>query len=664
MRLFPRTLLALVGITLLSLPCAAQNWQNVGPDGGDARSFAGDPAHPQHIFLGTTTGWMYESNDNGAHWLPLAKVTANADDMVLDNVVVDEAKTSRLVVGAWVLNHPDGGVFISEDDGHHWRSVSDMRGQSVRALAQSASDPKVFVAGTLTGVYRSSDGGEHWAPISPAGSMEIHEVESIAIDPVHADVIYAGTWHLPWKTDDGGKTWHSIKEGLIVDSDVFSIIIDPTMPSTVYASACSGIYKSLDGGGQFHKIQGIPSAARRTRVLMQDPLNHDVVYAGTTEGLYKTVNAGTTWKLMTPSYLIINDVHIDPKNTQHVFLATDRSGVLESDNGMQSYRDASVGFTQRQVAALAVDVHQPNNFYVGLLNDKRFGGVFFSPDSGATWIQRSNGLDDRDVYALVDSSSGNLLAGTSHGMLRWTGTSWDDVSNRMKETSRRVTHAVRKKHGRTYITTHVTTTETVATPDGKIDVSVRGLAYADGQWYAATAAGLYRSPDTGFAWLGGPVMGATDFRNVSAQGSNVLANAGYLVYGSVDGGKTWKALPLPSGWRRVRTVVVDESGRYWIGGRQGVATSDDQGQTWKVMHQLPIVDISGLTYDAQLKRVMITSYESNLIFGVDPATMQYTWWNAGWHTHAVQSFDNRLVAATLLHGVVVQPAQSASATAH
>jgi len=98
-------------------------------------------------------------------------------------------------------------------------------------------------------------------------------VESIAIDPGDPRIIYAGTWHLPWKTTDGGQHWNSIKEGVIEDSDVFSIIVDPKEPKVVYASACSGIYKSENSGGRFKKVQGIPSTARRTRVLMQDP-NH------------------------------------------------------------------------------------------------------------------------------------------------------------------------------------------------------------------------------------------------------------------------------------------------------------------------------------------------------------------------------------------------------
>ena len=166
----------------------------------------------------------------------------------MDNILVDESDPKTLLVGTWVVDHPDGGLFISHDAGKSWTSVEGMKGQSIRALSQAPSDAKIFIAGTLKGVFRSEDSGVHWNQITPAGSMDLHEVESIAIDPKDPRTIYAGTWHLPWKTTDGGANWHNIKQGLIDDSDVFSIIIDPTVTSVVYTSACSGIYRSDTGG--------------------------------------------------------------------------------------------------------------------------------------------------------------------------------------------------------------------------------------------------------------------------------------------------------------------------------------------------------------------------------------------------------------------------------
>ena len=249
---------------------AATSWIPVGPDGGDARSFAGDPTNSSHIFLGTTNSWIYQTKDNGATWERLAKLSKK-DDLIIDNIVVDSADPKTLYVGAWVVDHPDGGIFISHDAGESWTKAATMDGQSVRALTQAPSNPKMLVAGALKGVFESDDAGVTWKQITPPSSNELHEVESIAIDPKDPHTIYAGTWHLPWKTTDGGANWHNIKNGLIDDSDVFSIIIDPKDPQTVYTSACSGIYKTANAGEQNKKIQGIPSTARRTRVLMQDP---------------------------------------------------------------------------------------------------------------------------------------------------------------------------------------------------------------------------------------------------------------------------------------------------------------------------------------------------------------------------------------------------------
>ncbi len=412
----------------LGTVCQAASWYALGPFGGDARSLAADPAEPKHLFLGTATGWIYDSHDGGTSWMRVAQV-ANRNDLAIDHIVVDATHPKRLVVGAFVVGHPaDGGLYISEDYGKNWYSQAEMRGQSVRALARSNSDPKELVAGTLKGVFRSLDNGIHWQQISPEGSTEIHEIQSIAIDPADANVIYAGTWHLPWKTTDGGATWHNIKEGVIDDSDVFSIIVDPKNPKVIYASACSGIYKSTSAGELFRKVQGIPSAARRTRTLEQDPSNLDVVFAGTTEGLYRTVDAGAQWERLTPDDVIVNDVYVDPTNAKHVLLATDRGGVYRSEDGGSTFETSNAGFSTRQVTAYASDATNPGKLYVGVVNGKRTGGVFESVDGAVHWQQESEGLGGRDIFSLLSLEDGTLLAGTEHGIYRLSGASWKDSS--------------------------------------------------------------------------------------------------------------------------------------------------------------------------------------------------------------------------------------------
>jgi photosystem II stability/assembly factor-like uncharacterized protein len=652
-------LLSASSLPLLALPPqAATNanpavtaWVPVGPDGGDARSFAADPADSRHLYLGTTNSWLYESRDNGESWHRLTKLSPK-DDLMVDNIVVDEANSKTIYVATWVVDHPDGALFISHDSGKTWIKSPAMDGQSIRALAQAPSNPKLLVVGTLKGVFRSEDGGLHWDQISPTNSAELHEVESIAIDPKDAKTIYAGTWHLPWKTTDGGANWHNIKQGLIDDSDVFSIIIDSATPQTVYTSACSGIYKSDNGGELYHKIQGIPSTARRTRVLMQDPVDHTMVYAGTTEGLYRSSSAGTNWTRLTGPDVIINDVYVDPKNPRHVLLATDRSGVLMSNDQAVSFAGSNQGFSQRQVAALAQDVKDPRRLYAGVVNDKMYGGVFTSGDDGKSWQQQSQGLDGRDVFSLAESPDGTLLAGTSHGIFVWRDGRWQ-AAGRVVQMEEKTIYTRRKGK-------RVKTTQTVAKPAGDIDGRVHGFDLTHSTWYAATSAGVFQSTDQGKVWMGGPVLGQTDYLSIHAMGPVVLATRRTGIAVSPDGGKTWQPEPLPGKLTTIRTSTIAPGGSMWIGGREGVYYSTDNGANWTFMSTLPISDINGIEYEGDLKRIVITSWSSTWVMAVNETDKSWKWWDAGWHVRGVRSNSGRLLAASLYNGVVVQPQNNAA----
>jgi len=640
-----------VSLALIAAAAASETkpWEPVGPAGGDARSFAPDPSNPKHIYLGTLDSWIYESQDGGFSWKRLAKL-GNAENLVLDNIVVDDADPKTILVGAWILSRPEGALYITHDGGATWKTVPDMDGQSIRALAQARSDSRVFVAGTLKGVYRSDDSGAHWKQISPAASSEIHEVESIAIDPADPNTVYAGTWHLPWKTGDGGANWRNIKQGVIDDSDVFSIIIDPKLPTVVYASACSGIYKSENGGELFRKQQGIPNTARRTRVLMQDPANSSIVYAGTTEGLYQTADGGAKWQRLTGPDVIVNDVYVDPSNDKHVLLATDRSGVLLSKDGGMSFIAANNGFSQRQVEALLVDNRNPNTIYAGVLNDKTFGGVFVSTDGGGTWDQRSVGLDGRDIFTLEQAPDGTVYAGTNHGLLRLEGGAWQPL-DRIVNTRQEEKIVIQKRK-------RVKVTKTVPLPATTMDSRVSSLDVSGPTWYAASASGLYTSVDQGQTWQGGPVLGHTDFVRVIASGDIAYAAGRQFLLTSLDSGKTWQSAPMPSNMTTLRFVAIASDGSIWLAGREGLFYSEDHAQSWAKLASLPFNDIDGLDFNPEYKRLMVTSANGTLMMAIDPVKKDWQWWDVGWKVHAVHSTGGRLVAASLFDGVVLQPKSS------
>jgi photosystem II stability/assembly factor-like uncharacterized protein len=641
---------------------AVPGWALSGPDGGNARRFAFSATDPDRIYVGTIDSWIYVSTDGGSSWSPLARL-GHQDDLVVDSLVVDRSDPKTLYAGVWVMDHSDGGIYISHDQGRTWSESADMDGRSVRALMQSRSNPRELVAGTLRGVYRSEDRGAHWSEISPPGSAEIHEVESIAIDPYDPQTIYAGTWHLPWKTSDGGAHWSEINKGVIDDSDVFSMIVDPSRPSVIYASACSGIYQSLDYGSNFRKVQGIPSTARRTRSLRMDPTDRKTVYAGTTEGLYKTTDEGASWTRTTGPEVIVNDVYIDPRNPQHVLLATDRSGVLASEDGGTSFQGSNTGFSQRQVAALLSDAKTPGTIYAGVINDKTYGGVFVSRDLGRSWKQQSDGLGGRDVFVLAQSSDGTLMAGTSDGVFRWDGSNWARAAE-----TQAASVPVEKKHARVKRGRggH-SRAESRAVASEQIRGRVMALVVvantgAGETWYAATAQDVFRSADGGATWTA--VLNAHDPAALSTSGDFVaLAVSGKKVFAarrrgileSGDDGASWQAERGPAGLASLECLAMTPDGSLWAGGREGVFFSEDQGHSWKALHQLPVVAINNLDWDPVLQRLMVTSEQGTLLYGIEPHDQTWKWWNTGWTVRLAASLQGRLVAATLYSGVVVQP---------
>lgn len=662
---FASALIAVIAVWFAARALAESAWNAVGPAGGAARAFAAVPGHPDHIFLGTTTGWIYQSLDGGASWHHLARL-GSSGDLIIDHILVDPENANRMYAAGWWPDRDGGGLWISTDAGRTWKEAPGLHGQSIRAFVEAPSDPKTLFAGTLQGVFRSNDSGAAWAQISPVGDREIHEIESLAVDPKNPDVVYAGTWHLPWKTRDGGKTWHSIKRGLIVDSDVFSIIVDPLKTKTVYLSACSGIYKSEDAGLLFHKIQGIPSSARRTRVLMQDPANLDIVYAGTTEGLYKTLNGGRTFRRMTGPDVIVNDVFVDPSNPNRVLLATDRGGVMASDNAGESFSESNEGISGRKVEALLVDRKNPERMYAGVVNDKNYGGVFVSSDGGSKWTQIGNGLQGLDVFALAQAKDGTVLAGTSHGIfaLPVSGTNeaavqdpavdapdaalnWKPV-NTLANTLLKV--ASKKING-----TRVNVEEKVKDPVTDLDARVTALDASGDVWLASTTLGLFTSKDKGATWQGGPVMGQGDYQSVAAHDGVLAASRPEGLVESADGGQTWMPISTPQLMTRIHRIAFTPNGVLWVGAREGVFFTPDLGKSWKWLQRLPFRDVDDLSYDAAIHKLLVSSSRSDQIFAINPKTITWNWWQTGYNIALIRAAGNRLVAASVDDGVVVEP---------
>ncbi len=260
-----RVLAALALSWTFAIPMHAANWFPLGPYGGDARCFAADSGNSKHLYLGTASGWIYESRDGGANWSRLSQIH-DRNDLIIDHILTDARNPRRLVVGAWIVDHPDGGMFISEDGGKTWNDVSQMHGQSVRVANAVGFQPRYDGRRNLAGSvsyhgqrFALEPGQSGWKHRDSRGAVGCDRSEESAD---HLCRHVASAVERPSMAELTGK---NIKQGIIEDSDVFSILVDPFSLMLSISAPCSGIYKSVNAGGFIQEGTGYslsPLAAR------------------------------------------------------------------------------------------------------------------------------------------------------------------------------------------------------------------------------------------------------------------------------------------------------------------------------------------------------------------------------------------------------------------
>jgi photosystem II stability/assembly factor-like uncharacterized protein len=590
-------------ILLAALPLNAQTWQAIGPTGGDVRALAVDPSHPEFVYLGTTDGHIFGSQDSGGHWSMLG-LAGPAGNAIVTAIIIDPRDSDTLFAATWTREKygEGGGVFLSRDGGRSWRD-SGLAGHAVRALAEAPSNPDILVAGALDGVFRSRDRGRNWDRISPAGDPELRDLDSLSIDPVDPGVIYAGTFHLPWKTEDGGQHWLPIHQGMIDDSDVLSLAVDSTTPQRIFASACSGIYRSEDAGSHWQKIQGIPYSSRRTPVLRMDPSNPAILYAGTTEGLWKSPDGGATWRRISPADSVINSLVIEPSSASpgttrsvpsigRILVGTEQQGVIASEDGGENFREANEGFHHRRIVSLAANPANPAEIVAVVAGSSE--PVVGSKDAGRTWSPMSAGLDAADVRHVYSAASGWWAALASGGLAHFDAqkAAWTRIGL-MDES------APTRQQGDARITdAHLATPRASTGRWRQFEAPVNDLAFSDAAWFAATDDGLFASRDEGLLWTAvpfAPLPLPVDSVRVSRDGRKLRIVSSRAMMFSDDAGETWQwhDLPLASGGA-LRLEFPDPSAALALS-PTGLYISRDAGMTWhQAQAGLPHVSISGL----------------------------------------------------------------------
>jgi photosystem II stability/assembly factor-like uncharacterized protein len=440
------------------------------------------------------------------------------------------------------------------------------------------------------------------------------------------------------------------------------------------------MYKSQNKAELFHRMLGLPHSAMRTRVLKQDPVRPNIVYAGTTGGLWKTVDGGDKWKLVSDESVIVNDVMISPQNPDHVLVATDRGGVLASNDAFAHYETSNRGFAHRVIGGVVADNKDPNRIYVGVVNDKDLGGFFVSDDNGSTWRQSNQGLDERDILSLQQARDGVMFAGTNHGVfyLDALNGAWQPASMILgaqpspQAEEKPVTKTTSTRSGKKVVSrTAAAKKSVVADKPIPLEKTPRILAFnLDGEkWYAATTDGVFVSSDQGHKWYGSQVQDEHEFIAVTsfADGSVGLV-APTHAYVSRDEGKTWNQLVIPHYVTGIYNLTQAGDGSLWLATREGAIHSMDAGVTWEhILGGLPARNVYMVRYDAASKSLLATAQHTHGVFeSKDGGQSWHRSADTGVSIRAAINFQGRILAASSYNGLLLQQGEGglSAETAH
>ncbi|MEZ5407729.1 MAG: hypothetical protein R2761_06875 [Acidimicrobiales bacterium] len=365
-------------------PLAVPNGQTYGGNriliSGRVTAIAAHPTDPARLWIGTSRGGVWRTDDGAVTWRPLT------DDQ------------PSLAIGALGAGTSDPDVLYA--------GTGEGNVQLYSTVYAHSSAPGVYLG---VGVLRSSDGGATWsshaAPLLAGASFY-----RIAVDRNDADRAFGATSRGLVRTTDGAN-WALLTGGGLppLSADVIAccdVVIDRADPSgnTVYAAFWgSGVYRSTDALSTrptFTLLDGgLPAGPAISRIsLSQSPSNPSFVYALIADaadglnGLYRsTAPDASAWELCTKSTRIqvygafTNDVNVDPATPDVVYV----SGVelyrcVRNSRGVWGVTNVG-GAIHPDNHALAFHPTLNQVLYAG--ND---GGFFVSRDAGATWDDSPN----------------------------------------------------------------------------------------------------------------------------------------------------------------------------------------------------------------------------------------------------------------------------------
>ncbi len=391
----------------------SQVWQNLASPNAPIGSYAGTgrvncmafmPGDNNTIFIGTACGGIWKSTNGGTTWtvlntdlLPSLSITSICIEQTLPNTIyiaTGDNFTGFPISSVLKQGHYSAGVFKSTDGGLNWLPA----GMSALQLNQFVPQqmiidpvaPQTLLIAGNTGIWRTIDGGNNWTMVR-AGNFF-----SIEFKPLNHNVVYATDGFGLWRSTDNGVSW-SFRGGGYPNAaaDRVSLAVTPANVNYVYLwGKTAGFKRSIDGGNTIDAtVLANPESIASPygyvdRAIGVSNTNSDIIIVGgltTAKTINGGINVGIPWATTSEyvNHLAPNYFHADIKKI-----------VYEPGSGTRLYA----------------------------LHD---GGIAFSADNGATWADKSNGLQIAEIYKIANSytSADTVYYGAQdNGTNRWDAT--------------------------------------------------------------------------------------------------------------------------------------------------------------------------------------------------------------------------------------------------
>lgn len=227
----------------------------------------------------------------------------------------------------WVGTQPSA-LFVSQDRGksfelvrslwdhpHREQWAAGFGGQAIHSILPHPTDAdRLMVAMSTGGVYQTTDGAKSWNPTNtgirayflPNEWPEFGQcVHKIARHPQNPDRVFAQNHHGVYRSDDGGRQWISIADGLPSDFGM-TMVVHPQQPDTIFVfpmvadgervppGGVAAVWRSADAGDTWSSSEsGLPADAWTN--VMRDAMTTDQAPAGVTSGLYLGTRDGCVY---------------------------------------------------------------------------------------------------------------------------------------------------------------------------------------------------------------------------------------------------------------------------------------------------------------------------------------------------------------------------------